>query len=113
MGQLPPGTQKKEQMWALPLDILRLARETHMQTLNERGIISEQSDPTVKSMHGVLPIPCRGSRMDKGMEDAPCPLRVWYGRADNETNTVQDPQVQRRNADWLCPKGLWFNKLRC
>lgn len=45
------------------------AREKHIQTLNDTGIVSEQSDPIVNSILGRLPATCRGSMLDKRMED--------------------------------------------
>lgn len=56
-------------MWSLPLDIFSLAREMHMQILNDTGIISEQSNPVGNSIFGMPPTMDRSSRLDKGMED--------------------------------------------
>lgn len=54
-------------MQPLPLDLFGLARERHRQTLDDRGIMSEPSEPRANSICGRQPPMC--PRLDKGMED--------------------------------------------
>lgn len=90
------GSTEKQHMWSLLLEILSLAREIHIQILNDSGIISEQSDPMVNSISRML-LPCRSSRLDKGVGRwAPCPPRVWFGRQDKVKNTVQSHRSEER-----------------
>lgn len=84
MSQLPPETQKKEQVWFLPFSVFSLAREKHIQILNDTGIISEQTDPMVNSILRMPPTRAGAPGWTKGW--APCSLRS--GREDKETNTV-------------------------
>lgn len=78
--QPPPETQKKEQMWFLPFGVFSLAKEKHIQILNDTGIVSEQSDP-----HGQLHsrnAAYHVQRLQAGQRDgrrAPCSLRCGLG----------------------------------
>lgn len=83
-----------------------------MQTLNDKRIISEQSNLTVKSIRGMLPIPRWGSRLNKGMEDV-LPALSGSGMGGQTMRQIQSKihRSEDRMQIGLCPKGLWFGKL--
>lgn len=83
----PHQRPRKEQMWFLPVRVFSLAREKHTQILDDTGIVSEQSGPTVNSILRMPPTTCTGSRLDKrDGRRAPCSLRS--GTEVKEINTV-------------------------
>lgn len=89
-------------MWFLPISVFSLAREKHIQILNDTGIVSEQSGPTVNSILRMPPTTCRGSRLDKGDGRGSLLSQIWEGSQRDKYSLR--PQVRREKADWLVPQ---------
>lgn len=75
--------------------------DTHANASDDRGRISGQSDPMVNAICGMAPSTCRGSGLDKGMEDVLPALSSLV--REGRQRQIQ-AKARREKEDWLVPQ---------